>query len=331
MKVIKYLLFLKSRSHIAKIIFVVVVVFSSVVLTRCSKDEDNDAQVQKETMIRSLLDEIRSDSLQSYVEWLKGMGTRFALAENHRNVAVRIREKFKSAGYADAILDSFYITRTYRNVTYSQWQYNVIAMIRGTDYPDSVCILGSHYDDIVGTGDPFLAAPGAHDNASGTAATIEIARVMKKKGFSPQKTIQFIAFGAEELGLYGSLDYSADPGEFAGRISFMLNNDMIGYDPDPNSASWQVNILDYSNSQGLRSETQKLIQKYTSLRFINDNRYNKQSDSYPFSLRGYRALFFTSVKTDPYYHTINDLPSNINFGYLREIAKVSCAVLAEKN
>lgn len=331
MKVIKYLSILKSHSHPSGTFLVAVFILLSVVLYRCSKDDNNDAQARKETMIRSLLDEIRSDSLQSYVEWLKGMGTRFALADNHRSVAVRIREKFKSIGYTDARLDSFYITRTYRNVTYSQWQYNVIAMIGGTDYPDSVCILGSHYDDIVGTGDPFVAAPGGHDNASGTAATIEIARVMKKKGFVPQKTIQFVAFGAEELGLLGSLDYSADPGEFDGKISFMLNNDMIGYDPDQNSASWQVNILDYSNSQGLRSETQKLIQKYTSLGFINDNRYNKQSDSYPFALRGYRALFFTSVKTDPYYHTINDLPSNLNFNYLKEIAKVSCAVLGEKN
>lgn len=330
MKVINYLTLQKSQSYIARtIFFVLLVLLSASLLTRCSKDEDE--QAQRETKVRSMLDEIRSDSLQSYVEWLTGMGTRFALADNHRRVAVSIREKFKSLGYSDARLDSFYVTRTYRNITYSQWQYNVIAMIRGTEYPDSACILGSHYDDIVGTGDPFTAAPGGHDNASGTAATIEIARVMKKKGFAPVKSVLFIAFGAEELGLYGSQDYSADPGEFAGKISFMLNNDMIGYDPDLNSASWQVNILDYSNSQGLRSEAQKLIQKYTTLGFINDNRYNKQSDSYPFSLRGYRALFFTSVKTDPYYHTNNDLPSNLNFGYLREIVKVSCAVLSEKN
>lgn len=332
MKIPGNLFFLNIKSHAAgALFFIAAVSFFAAVFTRCSKDDESDEQERRELTLRSILGEIRTDSLQSYVEWLEGMGTRFALANNHRNVAAAIKRKFQEMGYPGTRLDSFYITKTYRNVTYRQWQHNVIAMIRGTEYPDSACILGSHYDDIVGTGDPFILAPGAHDNASGTAATIEVARVLKKKGFAPQKTIVFIAFGAEELGLIGSQHYSANPGEFAGKISFMLNNDMIGYDPDQNPAMWQLNILDYSNSQGLRAEAQKMIQKYTSLGFINDNRYNKQSDSYPFALWGYRALFFSSVKNDPYYHTDNDLSSNLNFAYLREIARISCALIAEKN
>lgn len=321
-----------SERSITRMLFILAA-FSmfTVLLTDCRKDDD-DRQAARETTVRSMLDEIRIDSLESYVGWLEGMGTRFALAENHRSVAMSIKNKFISFGYSDARLDSFFITRTYRNVTYSQWQYNVIAMIDGRQYPDSVCILGSHYDNIVGsTGDPFTAAPGAHDNASGTAATLEIARVMKKKGFSPEKSIMFIAFGAEELGLFGSHDFAGDPGEFSGRISFMLNNDMIGYDPDLNPSTWQINILDYPNSTGLRTEAQRIIQQYTGLGYINDNKYNKQSDSYPFSLRGYKALFFSSVKNDPYYHTINDVIANLNFGYIREVAKASCAILAEKN
>jgi len=311
------------------VFFLITFSLLSLILTHCRKD---DEITDKEAAITSLLIEINTDSLRSYVSWLEGMGTRFALADNHRSVAVRIRNKFISMGYSNAHLDSFFITRNYRGITYNQWQYNVIALINGSEYPDSVCIMGGHYDDIVGTsGDPFISAPGAHDNASGTAATLEVARVMMKKGFKPEKSIMFIAFGAEELGLFGSYDFSADPGAFKDKIAFMLNNDMIAYDPDQNFASWQVNILDYSNSAGLRAEAEKLILKYTDLGYINNNQYNKQSDSYPFSLRGYKALFFSSVKTDPYYHTINDTQSNLNFEYCREVTKVSCAILADRN
>lgn len=309
--------------------FITLALLFSLFLTDCRKDDEDDG---KERLISSMVNEINADSLRAHVNWLEAMGTRFALADNHRSVAVRIRNKFRSMGYYSARLDSFFITRTYRNVTYSQWQYNVLALLEGSDHPDSLCIMGGHFDDIVGTGaDPFLNAPGAHDNASGTAATLEVARVMKKTGFEPGKSIMFIAFGAEELGLFGSHDFSTDPGEFRDKIAFMLNNDMIAYAPDSNHAAWQVNILDYPNSIGLRSYAERLILKYTDLSYINDNQYNKQSDSYPFALRGYKALFFSSVKSDPFYHTINDTGSNLNFEYCREVTKVSCVILADKN
>lgn len=309
--------------------FLIVFPLFSLVLTDCRKDDEDEG---KEAKITSILKEINADSLEAHVSWLEAMGTRFALADNHRSVALRIRNKFIDMGYSTARLDSFFIRFTYKNVAYDQWQYNVIAILNGTQYPDSVCILGSHYDDIVGTsGNPFNFAPGAHDNASGTAATLEIARVMKKKGFEPQKSIMFIAFAAEELGLIGSNAFSSNPGQFAQKIAFMLNNDMIAYDPDKDPATWQVNILDYPNSLGLRSYAERLIVRYTGLGYINNNQYNKQSDSYPFSQRGYKALFFSSVKTDPYYHTINDTPSNLNFGYCRTVTMVSCAILADKN
>lgn len=295
----------------------------------CGKDED-EGDSRKE-MIMGIIEDISADSIQSHIEWLQGMGTRFMLAGNQSDVANSIRNRFIRMGYRDAKLDTFHVTRFYRDIEYRTVQYNVIAMLTGSEYPDSLCILGGHYDNILSSGDPFTEAPGANDNASGTAAVIEVARVLKKNNFKPSKTIMFIAFGAEELGLYGSHDFASDPGEFAGKISFMLNNDMIAYEPDDNPASWQVNILDYDNSHSLRAEAEDIIKYYTRLGYMNDNTYNRYSDSYPFALNGYKALFFTSLKMDPEYHTLNDLSSNCNFDYCSEIVKISCAILAEKN
>jgi leucyl aminopeptidase len=244
---------------------------------------------------------------------------------------LKIRNRFIGMGYDDACLDSFFITKIYRTIEYRQWQYNVIANIIGSEYPDSLCVMGGHYDNIIVTGDPFMVVPGANDNASGIAATMEVARVMKKYSFNPKNSIVFIAFGAEEIGLFGSLDFAANPNGLSQKISFVLNNDMIAYEPETDPGLWCVNILDYDNSHKLRVDAEQIILKYATLNYINDNTSNKYSDSYSFFRYGYKALFFFKGQTDPNFHTLNDVVSNCNFEYCREIAKVNCVLLVDKN
>jgi Zn-dependent M28 family amino/carboxypeptidase len=158
-----------------------------------------------------------------------------------------------------------------------------------------------------------------------------VARIMKKNKYIPENTIRFIAFGSEELGLIGSNAFASDAVANNVKIKFMLNNDMIAYEPDNNKANWSVNIIDYDNSHYLMTEAEQLCSKYTVLKYFNDNTHNRQSDSYPFFTNGYKALFFFSQKIDPNYHTLNDLASNCNFEYCREIVKISCAILVNKN
>jgi len=299
------------------------------IIPGCTKEDSEDKK--KEELIFSILDDIKADSLEADVTWLQNIGTRFALADNHRNVAVKIKKKFIQMGYSNTRLDSFPVSITFRNIKYDQWQYNVVASIEGTVYPDSLCIIGGHYDNILKSGDPFTLVPGANDNASGVAAVMEIARVMKKESFSPKNSIMFIAFGSEEIGLYGSSNLSSSPEEFSQKIKFMLNNDMIAFEPGTDPSSWYVNIIDYDNSHNLRADAENICSRFTNLNFKNDNKYNQQSDSYPFFINGYKALFFFSDKLDPNYHTLNDVAANCNFSYCREIVKLSCALLADEN
>ena len=299
------------------------------IVTNCRKD--NSAKSPKELLTQELTGEINSDSLKSLVTWFQDMGTRFALSDSRRNVALKIKNRFIRLGYVDTKLDSFQISKLWNGQTYQQWQYNVIATLLGTIHPDSVSIVGGHYDDILNTGYPFISAPGANDNASGISAAIEIARVVKKKNWIPESTIKFIAFGSEELGLFGSRAYAAKALQNNEKIKIMLNNDMIAYEPSDDKSSWIVNLIDYDNSHDLRILAQEMCTKYTSLKYTNINTYNSQSDSYPFSLNGYKALFFFSNVMDPNYHTLNDLASNCNFGYCAEIVKVSCALLVNRD
>ena len=302
----------------------------SLLVTNCSKEENPEIQ-GKEKMTLLLTSDISSDSLESFVIWMQGMGTRFALSDGHRNVAIKIKNRFISMGYSDTKIDSFLVIKTYNSVNYEQWQYNITAILEGSLSSDSVSILGGHYDNILGSGDPFTIVPGANDNASGVAAALEIARVMKKNNYIPKNPIRFIAFGSEELGLIGSNAYASDAAINNLKVKFMLNNDMITYEPDNNKTNWAVNIMDYPGSEFLLTEAEQLCSKYTVLQYFNDNTHNKQSDSYPFFTNGYKALFFFSQKIDPNYHTLNDLASNCNFEYCKEIVKISCAILVNRN
>jgi leucyl aminopeptidase len=299
-----------------------------VILAGCRKEDPE--KIRRETFTSLLLSDINADSLEADVLWLQNLGTRFALADNHRRIAQRIKNRFIQMGYSDVKTDSFPVTKTYKNVLYEQMQYNVIATIMGTRYPDSLCIIGAHYDDILSSGDPFSDGRGANDNASGVAGVMELARVVNRNDFPPESTVKFIAFGAEELGLLGSISYAAGPEEFENAVSFMMNFDMIAYETGT-SSEWYVNLIDYDNSHSLRKDAELICTGYTSLKYRNDNTNNMRSDSYPFFLNGYKALFFFSDEIDPNYHTLNDIVTNCNFGYSREIVKLACALLVSKN
>ena len=76
---------------------------------------------------------------------------------------------------------------------------NVVAEIRGTLRPEEIIVVGGHYDTV-------LEVSGAGDNASGTAIMIELARVFKLRG--TKRTMRFVAWGCEEIGLLGSREYA---------------------------------------------------------------------------------------------------------------------------
>jgi hypothetical protein len=304
----------------------------TVLLTRCNK-EDEPLKSEKEIMTLTLTNDVKADSLKEFVTWMQNMGTRFALADNHRSIAVRIKNRFVQLGYPNTMLDSFKIDYVWNRdgIRYIQWQYNVIATLEGSTSPDSISIIGGHYDNTLKTGTIINTAYGANDNASGVAAALEVARVMKKNNFLPKNTIKFIAYGAEELGLLGSYDLAHKSYLNNEKIKMMLNNDMIAYEPTTDKRQWWVDIMDYENSVALRLRAQDMTQNFTVLNHININTYNRQSDSYPYSLYGFKALFFFGYASDPNYHTLNDIAANCNFEYCREVVNISVALLVDMN
>ena len=112
------------------------------------------------------------------------------------------------------------------------WGENIAFRREGEKYPDRRFLLTAHYDSK--SGFPFECAPGADDNASGVAAVLECARVLREE--RPERSVEFVLFDGEELGLLGSRFYAAalDTGVV---YEGVLNLDMIGWTSNADAMS----------------------------------------------------------------------------------------------
>jgi carboxypeptidase Q len=102
--------------------------------------------------------------------------------------------------------------------------HNVIAELKGTEFPDQYITLGGHLD----SWDP---AEGAHDDGAGVIHTIEVFRALKALGYKPKHTIRFVLFANEENGLRGGRQYAAEAKEKKEKHFFALESDGGGFTP----------------------------------------------------------------------------------------------------
>ncbi len=282
-------------------------------------------------IIEEALQEVSQDSVSWFIQSLQDMGTRFLIAENRREVASWIKNRFHSFGISDVVLDSFqcYTNINYQNLQYdtTTWQYNVVATIEGSTYPDEIAIVCGHHDDVVPAGDPEVFAPGADDNASGTAAVLESARAIMANGYQPLSTIRFITFAAEELmyfGDAGSEHYAAMAAASGDNIKMVINNDMIAYD----NGSWEIGISNVIGSEEATGIATYITQNYTSL-YIDlwPPSTETGADLQAFLDEGYQGVYLMESVFNPFYHTESDLLENADMAYCTEVVRISCGSL----
>jgi hypothetical protein len=167
--------------------------------------------------------------------------------------------------------------------------YNVVATHTGTVYPNQMYIVGAHYDSVNN--------PGADDNASGVAGIMEAARVLSQYEF--EKTIIFIAFDAEELGLRGSRDYARRHTD--DDIRGMISMDMIAYNA---SGTNRARVYGRPTSATVKQRLREAISLYGNGLSSVDAGAIGRSDHDPFQDEGFQAclLIEYDVWDNPYYH-----------------------------
>jgi len=280
-------------------------------------------------VIEACVNEVNADSIEATMQHLEDYVSRFLLNDNRKEIAEWLAGKFISFGYTDVELDSFLCYVTWGGTPIDTlWQYDVVATLTGQSAPDEIYVVGGHYDAIVNQGDPMIACPGADDNGSTTAATVEIARVMKKMNYQPESTIKFCLFAAEELGLYGSRYLAEKSRENGEDIRYMLNMDMIANNPD---SVKEVKIYEYVLFEWAAQIAAAAFETYTNLEVLIPNiNLNKGSDSYAYWIWGFPSIFVQEFNFSPHYHSLDDIVANCNLEYCAEVAKGACATLMEQ-
>ncbi|MEH7387436.1 DUF4910 domain-containing protein [Bacillus sp. JJ1521] len=189
--------------------------------------------------------------------------------------------------------------------------HNVIATKKPTNKQkdtNDVIVVGAHHDSVAG-------APGANDDASGTAMTLELARVLKD--IPTDTEIRFITFGAEELGLLGSAHYVANlPEDELNRIIANFNLDMVG--------SRDAGNLTMATLDGKPNLVTELAQA-SSTRLNGEPTpfyAGGRSDHVPFAEAGIPAALFIHSPSEPWYHTPEDSLDKISKEKLQDVAEI---------
>ncbi len=278
--------------------------------------------------IAAMVSAINEDTLRTTLREMGNWGSRFLMNDNKKEIAISLMNKFLSYGYTDVKLDSFYlIIQNWSGFSDSSWQYNIVCTLRGSSAPDEIYVVGGHWDSICLT-DPVNDAPGVDDNGTAVAATLEIARLMKLYDYTPEATIQFTLFAAEELGLHGSR-YASYNARFEGTdIRYMLNMDMISNNPDNLP---QVKIYQYLSLEWAALAAAEATERYTDLSvvFPQDN-MNSGSDSYPYWAYGFPSAYFEEIVFSPNWHKVSDTLGNCNVPYLKKVTGGVLATLLEQ-
>jgi leucyl aminopeptidase len=167
-------------------------------------------------------------------------------------------------------------------------QPSLVIRIRGTQKPDEIVVLGSHLDSVNWWGAGSQPAPGADDNASGTATNLEVFRVLMEEGFRPIRTLEIHAYAAEEIGLNGSQDIATKYKAANKKVISMVQHDMNLY-----SASGQAKVFLVSNNTNaaLNQSLSQLIDSYLSIPWELKNLSGGNSDHYSWTRAGYAASF----------------------------------------
>ena len=291
------------------------------------------AQASNPTL-NEVLDLINKDSLRRTVQDMQDFESRLCIKTvgQNRQVAQYLADRLKAYGIENARIDSFYIEVRIWGIDYAQYMYNVLGTLTGTGTTDSTVIIGAHLDAVSLDAPQVLSAtaPGADDNATGCAVMIEMARIIHENNLKPRHNIDFMAYDAEELGLFGAY-YDANKRRAANeKIIVMINNDMVGHQPE--DKVWEVVLHWYNNSLDVTEKARQALVDYTWVTpFVPTPEQNgsaQNSDSWAYYQKNFRATFAIEKHFNPYYHSPNDIIDHLNFEYCREIARMNFVLLA---
>ncbi|MCL1125810.1 M20/M25/M40 family metallo-hydrolase [Shewanella surugensis] len=197
---------------------------------------------------------------------------------------------------------------------HASWsQDSVVLTLTGSEMPDDIIVIGGHLDSISNSGSGNnMQAPGADDNASGIATLTEVIRVFMTQGIQPKRTIKFMGYAAEEVGLRGSGEIASQASSDNDNVIAVMQLDMTGYI----GSSEDIVFMDDYTDSGLNAYLMSLLDTYLpNVNYGSDSCGYGCSDHASWHNLGYPASMpFESRMNDynNYIHTINDTEDKLD-------------------
>ena len=261
--------------------------------------------IDQQAVVNPLLAQMQASNIGQTIVDLSNFQNRYYQNSGGVQASDWLKQKWTTmaAGRADITVEQF---------THAGWkQKSVIATVKGTDNAGEVVVIGGHLDSInqSNTGETGRA-PGADDDASGVASLTEVLRTLVANNYRPRRTLKFMAYAAEEVGLRGSQEIANSFSSAGTNVVGVMQLDMTNY---KGSASDIYIFTDYTDSQQ-NGFVQALIQTYLpSLKIGSDKCGYACSDHASWNAKGYATSmpFEAAMGADnPYIHTANDTYAN---------------------
>lgn len=270
--------------------------------------------------INAILSMIDENLLLGYLKPLVDYAPRVTGTYGCELTAKYIHTQFQDVG-----LNVRYQNWTARGDRYTPYIYNgqnIEGTLPGTDPSDnSIIIFNAHYDGAA-------AGPAANDDGSGTAAVLAAAYALSQFHFN--RTIKFVTFAGEEIGLIGSQAYAKEAYEHNDSILLEINADMIGHDV----GSRTMTTVTTEDAGWVADIFQTLVNNYSIGLTVNRGTTNRTghkmagSDYAPFLAYGWESVSCWEGDHDPNMHTARDNLSNVNLSYLVNTTRAIAGTLA---
>lgn len=157
-----------------------------------------DYTIDQQSIARPMVAQVEEKSIRDMIIKLSSFNTRYYKSETGVKSSEFIRDTW--ANLAKKRNDVKVELYSHKN-----WpQASIVMTIEGSERPEEIVIVGGHADSIAGMFGGIGRAPGADDNASGISTITEVIKIIMNSNFKPRRTIQFMGYAAEEVGLLGS-------------------------------------------------------------------------------------------------------------------------------
>jgi len=293
------------------------------------------AAITPSALVQEMISQLKSGDLSDLVGGLSGeqpvqvdgqpytILTRFTYTVTPLNKATRYAfEHFQSLGLA-----TWYDYYTISGIE----KRNVLAQQVGLEHPERIVLLTAHLDSTsYVNGNPYNYAPGADDNASGSAALMRIAEILAQYEFNC--TLRYALFTGEEQGMYGSQAYAADVFSANENLRGVLNIDMLGYSAPGSAPRFELHTRPgNSGDLAIANLFKDAVQTYgmaLTPRIMQDGK--TFSDHSSFWYYNYPAILAIEDWDDhtPFYHQTGDQLESLNLTYYTEFAKAALATFA---